>query len=75
VTGLLRPRIKRLVKRFRSARGEVVGHCELFDESLVLALHLADGLLRNPEGMASFLEAAGPLGLARAGAILDSRVV
>src|SRR3954449_1627219 len=58
-----------------SARGEVVGRCELFDENLVQALHMADCLLRNPEGMASFLEAAGPLGLERAGAILDLRVV
>ena len=57
-----------------SARGEVVGRCELFDENLIQALHMADCLLRNPEGMASFLEAAGPFGLERAGAILDSRV-
>jgi len=57
-----------------SVRGEVVGHCELFDENLIYALHMADCLLRNPEGMASFLEAAGPLGLERAGAVLDSRV-
>ncbi|MFL6258457.1 MAG: hypothetical protein ACJ76Y_01990 [Thermoanaerobaculia bacterium] len=58
-----------------SARGEIVGRCELFDENLIQALHMAESLLRNPEGMASFLEAAGPLGLERAGAILDSRVV
>ena len=57
-----------------SIRGEVVGHCELFDETLIHALHMAESLLRNPEGMASFLEAAGPLGLERAGAVLDSRV-
>jgi hypothetical protein len=57
-----------------SARGEIVGRCELFDETLISALHLAESLLRNPEGMADFLEAAGPLSLERAGAILDSRV-
>jgi len=57
-----------------SVRGEVVGHCELFGENLIHALHMADCLPRNPEGMASFLEAAGPLGLERAGAVLDSRV-
>jgi hypothetical protein len=57
-----------------SLGGEVVGCCELFDENLIQALHMAESLLRNPEGMASFLEAAGPLGLERAGAILDSRV-
>ena len=56
-----------------SVRGEVVGHCELFDETLIHALHMADCLRRNPEGMASFLEAAGPLGLERAGAVPDSR--
>src|ERR1700760_428315 len=40
-----------------SAGGEVVGRCELFDETLISALHLAESLLRNPEGMADFLEA------------------
>lgn len=58
----------------QTASGEVVGHCELFDETLILALHLAESLLRSPEGMADFLEAAGPVSLERAGAILDSRV-
>ncbi|MFL6233541.1 MAG: hypothetical protein ACJ76N_10445 [Thermoanaerobaculia bacterium] len=58
-----------------SARGEIVGRCELFDENLIQALHMAESLLRSPEGMASFLEAAGPVGLERAGAVLDSRVV
>jgi hypothetical protein len=57
-----------------SAFGEVVGHCELFDENLILALHMAEGLLRSPEGMADVLEAAGPVCLERAGAILDGRV-
>ncbi len=57
-----------------SLRGEVVGHCELFDENLIQALHMADGLLRSPEALASFLEAAGPVGLTRAGAVLDSRI-
>jgi hypothetical protein len=58
-----------------SLRGEMVGRCELFDESLIQALHVAESLLRNPEGLASLLEAAGPLGLERAGAALDSRIV
>jgi hypothetical protein len=58
-----------------SLGGEVVGHCELFDESLIQALHVAESLLRHPEGLASLLEAAGPLGLERAGAVLDSKIV
>ncbi|HEX4495086.1 MAG TPA: hypothetical protein VIE43_05390 [Thermoanaerobaculia bacterium] len=57
-----------------SARGVVVGHCGLFDESLIFALHMAEGLARSPEGMADLLEAAGPVCLERAGAILDERV-
>jgi hypothetical protein len=57
-----------------SAFGEVVGHSGLFDENLILGLHMAESLLRSPEGMADFLEAAGPLCLERAGAILDARV-
>ena len=57
-----------------STPGVVVGHCALFDENLVFSLHMAESLLRSPEGMADFLEAAGPVCLERAGAILDERV-
>jgi hypothetical protein len=34
----------------------------------------ADGLVRSPEALANVLEAAGPLALDRAGAVLDERV-
>lgn len=54
--------------------GEVVGWCELFDESLLAALHAADSLARSPESLANLLEAAGQVALERAGAILDERV-
>jgi hypothetical protein len=57
-----------------STRGEIVGRCGLFDENLIQALHMAESLLRSPDGMAFFLEAAGPVSLERAGAILDARV-
>jgi hypothetical protein len=57
-----------------SAPGVVVGHCGLFDESLIFALHMAESLTRSPEGLADLLEAAGLLCLERAGAILDERV-
>jgi hypothetical protein len=54
--------------------GEVIGHLELFDERLIEALHVAESLVRSPEALASLLEAAGPVALERAGAILDERV-
>ncbi len=54
--------------------GGVAGHLELFDESLIAALHMADSLLRSPAALADLLEAAGQLALERAGAILDERV-
>jgi hypothetical protein len=54
--------------------GEVVGRSGLFDEALIAALHVADGLARSPESLASFLEAVGQVALERAGAILDERV-
>jgi hypothetical protein len=47
----------------------------MFDETLIQALHRAGCLVRSPEGMASFLEATGPVGLERAGAVLDSRAL
>jgi hypothetical protein len=54
--------------------GEVVGHCALFDENLIAALALGDGLLRLPESLAGLLEAAGAVALERAGVILEGRV-
>jgi hypothetical protein len=55
-------------------RGEAMGHLELFDERLIEALHVAEGLLRSPEALALLLEAAGQVALERAGAILDERI-
>ena len=57
-----------------AGNGEVVGHTALFDENLIAALHVAESLTRSPEALANLLEAAGPLALERAGAILDARV-
>ena len=54
--------------------GEPMGHLELFDERLIEALHVAEGLLRSPEALALLLEAAGQVALERAGAILDERI-
>ena len=54
--------------------GELAGHSELFDERLIEALHVVACLVRSPEGLANVLEAAGPLALDRAGAVLDERV-
>jgi hypothetical protein len=54
--------------------GELAGHCELFDESLIGALHVAGMLASSPEALAYLLEAAGQVALERAGAILDARV-
>src|SRR5262245_7056615 len=51
--------------------GEVVGHSELFDESLLDGMNVAIGLIRSPSSLAYLLEAAGPLALERCGAILD----
>jgi hypothetical protein len=53
--------------------GAVVGHFELFDESLLEALNNAVGLVRSPWSLACLLEAAGPLALERCGAILAAR--
>src|SRR3954452_24911255 len=53
---------------------EPVGHLELFDEKLIEALHVVERLVRSPEALAHVLEAAGPLALERAGAVLDARV-
>jgi hypothetical protein len=51
--------------------GEVVGHFELFDESLLDAVNVVAALVRSPQSLAYLLEAAGPLALERCGAILD----
>jgi len=51
--------------------GEVVGHLELFDETLLDAMNAAVALVRSPWSLAYLLEAAGPLALERCGAILD----
>jgi hypothetical protein len=50
--------------------GEPVGHSQLFDERLIEALHVVERLVRSPEALANVLEAAGPLALERAGAVL-----
>jgi hypothetical protein len=50
--------------------GEIVGHFELFDESLLDAINVTAGLVRSPQSLAYLLEAAGPAALARCGAIL-----
>ena len=41
---------------------------------MIDALHVAERLARSPEALANLLEAAGPLALERAGAVLDARV-
>jgi hypothetical protein len=50
--------------------GEIVGHFELFDESLLDAINVLVGLARSPQSLAYLLEAAGPAALERCGAIL-----
>ncbi|HYG64958.1 MAG TPA: hypothetical protein VEL74_20415 [Thermoanaerobaculia bacterium] len=54
--------------------GEVIGHLAVFDDKLIDALHVVECLLRSPEALASLFEAAGPVILERAGAILSGRV-
>jgi hypothetical protein len=51
--------------------GELVGHFEWFDETLLEGMNVAIGLARSPWSLAYLLEAAGPLALERCGAILD----
>ncbi|MFL6234124.1 MAG: hypothetical protein ACJ76N_13400 [Thermoanaerobaculia bacterium] len=43
-------------------------------ERLIEALHVVERLGRSPEALANVLEAAGPLTLERAGALLDERI-
>jgi hypothetical protein len=52
----------------------MVGHLELFDERLIEALHVVEGILRSPEALAILLEAAGQVALERTGVILDERI-
>lgn len=54
--------------------GTIAGHSEHFEEDLVDALNVAVGLVRSPHSLALLLEAAGPIAVARCGAILDERV-
>jgi hypothetical protein len=54
--------------------GEPPGHSALFDERLIEALHVVERLVRSPEALAHVMEAAGPLALERAGAVLDERI-
>ena len=53
--------------------GEPAGTLALFDERLIEALHVVERLVCSPEALANVLEAAGPLTLERAGALLDER--
>jgi len=50
--------------------GEEAGFLAQFDETLVAALNVADGLVRSPQSLALLLEAAGGLALRRVGRIL-----
>ena len=54
--------------------GRPVGQLALFDERLVDSMNAALGMIRLPESIADFLEAAGTVALERAGALLDQRV-
>lgn len=54
-------------------QGEAEGWIDLFDEDWAFGLGLLERLVRSPEALATVLEAAGPLALLRAGAILLTR--
>jgi hypothetical protein len=54
--------------------GEVVGHCENFDQPFCDAIHAIVSVLCSPRSLADALEAAGSITLERSGAILDARV-
>ena len=51
--------------------GEPAGTLAVFDRRLIEALHVVERLVRSPEALSNVLEAAGPLSLERAGALLD----
>lgn len=53
--------------------GETAGWLDLFDEDWAFGVNLLERLVRSPEALATILEAAGPLALLRAGAILLTR--
>jgi hypothetical protein len=54
--------------------GEQVGWCQVFNEDLLFAAHLAAALARSPRSLATLLEAAGPLVLEQVGRILREEV-
>jgi hypothetical protein len=51
--------------------GTAAGHTELFDPPLVEALNTVVAVVRSPWCLACLLEAAGPVALARCGALLE----
>jgi hypothetical protein len=51
--------------------GTAAGHTELFDPPLVDALNTLVAVVRSPWCLACLLEAAGPVALARCGALLE----
>jgi hypothetical protein len=55
-------------------RPDVVGHLCLFDDTLAIALHVAEALMRTPECMAAVLEASGKVAVERTGTHLDRRL-
>ena len=54
----------------RDSAGHPVGYLPLFDEPLVLALHVCESLIRSPVRLAMMLRAAGPQALALIGSFL-----
>jgi hypothetical protein len=53
--------------------GELAGHLALFDENLIAALNVADGLVRSPFHLAWLLDGAGGLALRYAGRLAAVR--
>lgn len=70
----LNPEAEDLGYALEGVGGEVEGYLRLFDENLRDALHVADALLRSPESLARFLEAAGGLALRETGRLLRREV-
>ena len=54
--------------------GWPVGQLAVFDERLVDSMNAALGMIRLPQSIADFLEAAGAVALERAGALLEQRI-